>query len=90
MLKPVIESHHLAQPFQKSLLLLQSIRKCDIVSILLQYEHMSSVFIPMFFNHSLHGNVLCITLYWKVCFEVCLVHKKGILKIVFQKLLSLP
>ncbi len=43
MLKPVIECHHyLAQPFQKSLLLLQSIRKCVIVSILLQYEHMSS------------------------------------------------
>ncbi len=47
MLKLVIECHHLAQPFQKSLLLLQSIRKCVIVLILLQYEHMSSVFILM-------------------------------------------
>ncbi len=61
MLKPVIEIHHLAQPFQTRLLLLQSIRKCDIVSILLQYEHMSSVCILIFFNHSLHGNVICIT-----------------------------
>ncbi len=63
MLKLVIESHHLAQPFQKSLLLLQAIRKCDILSILLQYEHISSVFILMFSNHSLQCNVLCITLY---------------------------
>ncbi len=58
MLKLVIESHRLAQPFQNSLLLLQSIRKCDIVSILLQYDHMSSVFILMFFNHSLQVNGL--------------------------------
>ncbi len=55
MLKPVIESHRLAQPFQKCLLLLQSIAKCVFVSILLRYEHMSSVVILMFFHHSLHG-----------------------------------
>ncbi len=47
-LKPVIEYHHLAQLFQKYLLLIQSNKKCVIVSILLQQEHALSDFILMF------------------------------------------
>ncbi len=64
-------------------------RKCDIKSTLLQKEQMLTDFILLFFNHSLQASVLCIILIWKICIALHLVHKKGILKIVFQKLSSL-
>ncbi len=65
LLKLVIQCHHLAQPFQKSLLLLQYIRKCDIVSISLQYEHMSSIFILMLLN--IHYMVMFFVLLYMKC-----------------------
>ncbi len=53
MLKPVIDSHHFGQRFQNNLLLLQTMRQCDIESTLLQNEQVLSIFILIFFNYSL-------------------------------------
>ncbi len=75
--KPVIDCLHLAQLFQKRLLLLQSMRKCVMLSILLQYVHLLSGFIFIFLSHSLHGNVLCIMLYWNACIEARQLHMKA-------------
>ncbi len=66
ILKPVIDCHHLAHPFQKSLLLLQSIRKCAFVLMLLQYEQMLSVFIFMCFSHMVVWNLAGLLL-WGDC-----------------------
>ncbi len=81
--KLVIDCHHLAQVFQKRLLFLQSMRKCMMLSVLLQYVHLLSGFIFIFLSHSLQVNVLCIILYWKAGIEVCRLHMKGILKIEY-------
>ncbi len=69
--KPVIECHILAQLFQKTLLLLQPMRKCAMRSVLLQYVHLLSGFIVIFLSHSLEGNVLCIILYWNMLVLRC-------------------
>ncbi len=60
MLKPVIDSHHFAQLFQKNLLLKQWMRQCDIESTLLQNAQVVSTLILIIFNHSLQASVLCI------------------------------
>ncbi len=77
--KPIIDCHYLAQLFQKRLLILQSIKKCVMLSVLLQYVHLLSSFIFIFLSHSLQGNVLCIILYWSDCIEVGRLHMKGII-----------
>ncbi len=60
-----------------------------MLSMLLQYVHLLSGFIFYILESSkLQDNVLCIILYWNVWIEVCQLQMKGILKIVFQKLLS--
>ncbi len=46
-----INTHHLAQLFQKSLLQLQSMKKWDSVSILLQKEQVLHILIFIFFNY---------------------------------------
>ncbi len=74
--KPVIDCHHLVQQFQKRLLFLQSIRKCVMLSVLLQYVHLLSGYSFILLSHSLQGNVLCIILYWNACIEVCQLHMK--------------
>ncbi len=50
----------LAQHFQNIILLLLSMRKCDIESTLLQKEQVLIDFILIFFNHSLQSSILCI------------------------------
>ncbi len=67
----------------------KSVRKCVMLSVLLQYVHLLSGFIFIFFSHSLQGNVLCISLCWNAFIEMCQLHMNGILKIIFQKLQSL-
>ncbi len=85
------ESHHIAQPFQKSLLLLQSIRKYDIVSnyysMIICHQFLFLCFLTIHYMKMFY--VLLYTEMF-VMNEVCFVYKNGILKIVFQKLLSLP
>ncbi len=60
-----------------------------MLSMILQYVHLLSGFIFILLSHSLQVKVLRIILYWNVYFEVCKLQMKGILRIVFQKLLSL-
>ncbi len=50
MLKLVNDSHKFTQVFHTNLLLLQSTRKCDNESTLLQNEQMLSTSILIFFN----------------------------------------
>ncbi len=64
-------------------------KKCLMLSVLLQYVHLQSGFNLIFLSHSLQDDIRCLILYWKVYIEVCWLHMNGILRFVFQKLLSL-
>ncbi len=75
----------MAQESWKALIFSQFFKKCIRLSEWKQYSHVLDGFTVSLKSHSLHGTILWIKRYWKVCILVSVTVMKGILNIDFQK-----